>query len=60
MNIQGYSITVPTYKDTIISLEPCALNAYFQHFIPRFNQNFLNLWMTLKEGFGVKGGPKAG
>ncbi len=34
------SITAPTCKATIISLEPCALNADFQHFIPRFNKNF--------------------
>jgi hypothetical protein len=32
------SITAPTCKDTIISLEPCALNADFQHFIPRSNK----------------------
>ncbi len=32
--------------------EPCALNSEFQHFIPRFNQNFLNLWIPLKEGIG--------
>jgi len=51
---------VPTYKATIISLEPCALNADFQHFIPIFNQFLKKLWITLKEGFGVRGGPKAG
>jgi hypothetical protein len=27
-------------RATIISLELCALNADFQHFIPKFNQNF--------------------
>jgi hypothetical protein len=28
------SITAPTCRAPIISLEPCALNADFQHFIP--------------------------
>ncbi len=32
------SITTPTCKATIISLEHCALNADFQHFIPRYNK----------------------
>ncbi len=32
------SITAPTCKATIISLEPCALDADFQHFIPRSNK----------------------
>jgi hypothetical protein len=32
------SITAPTCKAIIISLEPCALNADFQHFIPRSNK----------------------
>ncbi len=32
----------------------------FQHFIPRSNINFLTLWIPLKEGFEVKGGPKTG
>jgi hypothetical protein len=31
-------------------LEPCALNAEFQHFIPRFNKNFLTLRTSLKAG----------
>jgi hypothetical protein len=26
------------YNSTIITLEPCALDAEFQHFIPRFNK----------------------
>ncbi len=32
------SITAPTCKATIISLEPCALNADFQRFIPESNK----------------------
>jgi hypothetical protein len=31
-------ITAPTCKAIIISLEPCALNADFQHFIPGSNK----------------------
>jgi len=50
--------TVATYIFTavvicttiIIALEPCALNAEFQHFIPRFNKNFLTLRIPLKGG----------
>jgi hypothetical protein len=34
--------------------------AEFQHFILRFNKNFLTLQIPLKEGTGVKGGPKTG
>jgi hypothetical protein len=30
--------TAPSCKATIISLEPCTLNADFQHFIPRSNK----------------------
>jgi hypothetical protein len=33
-----YIFTASTCKATIISLQPCALNADFQHFIPRFNK----------------------
>jgi len=33
-------------------LEPCALNAEFQHFVPRFNKNFPTLRTSLKEGIG--------
>jgi hypothetical protein len=33
-----YIFTAPTCTTTIISLEPCALNAEFQHFILRFNK----------------------
>jgi len=35
--VAAYIFTAPTCKGTIISLEPCTLNAAFQHFIPRFN-----------------------
>ncbi len=31
-----YIFTAPTCTTTIITLEPCALNAKFQHFILRF------------------------
>jgi hypothetical protein len=33
-----YIFTAPAYTTTIIILEPCALNAEFQHFIPRNNK----------------------
>ncbi len=33
-----YIFSAPTCTATIIPLEPCALNAEFQHFIPRFNK----------------------
>ncbi len=39
--VAAYTFTRPTSKTTIISLEPCALNADFQHFIHRFNEIFL-------------------
>ncbi len=39
------------------TLEPCALNAEFQHFIPRFNKTSLLYILPLK-GLGVKRGPK--
>jgi hypothetical protein len=39
-------------------LESCSLNAKFQHFIPRFNKNFLSLWTWLKEGIGAGRRPK--
>jgi hypothetical protein len=32
-----YTFTAPTCTTTIITLEPCALNAEFQHFITRFH-----------------------
>jgi hypothetical protein len=47
--VAAYIFTAPTCKVTIISLEPCALNAYFQHFIPRFNK-IPTLWIPLKKG----------
>jgi hypothetical protein len=33
-----YIFAAPTCTTTIITLEPCALNAEFQHFTPRFNK----------------------
>ncbi len=38
-----YIFPAPTCTTIIITVEPCALNAEFQHFIPRFNKNFLTL-----------------
>jgi len=35
----------------MIGVEPCALNAEFQHFIPRFNKISLLYGSPLKEGF---------
>jgi hypothetical protein len=40
----------PTCTTTITTLEPCALNAEFHDFIPKFNKNFLTLRIPLKEG----------
>jgi hypothetical protein len=51
--VAAYVFTAPTCKTTINGLEPCALNADFQHSIPRFNKFFL-----LYGGFGVKRRPK--
>jgi hypothetical protein len=53
------SITVPTCTATIISLEPCALDADFQHFIFRSNE-FPYLMDTPERRVWVKGGPKTG
>jgi hypothetical protein len=39
---------------TVIRLEPCALDAEFQHFILSFNKNFITLQIPLKQT-GVKG-----
>jgi hypothetical protein len=47
-----YIFTAPACTTIIITLEPCALNAEFQHFIPRFNKNFFTLWIRLKKGIG--------
>jgi hypothetical protein len=44
--------TDPNYTTTIISLNLCALNAEFQHFILRFNKNVFTLRIPLKEGIG--------
>jgi len=41
---------------TIISLEPCALNAEYQHFIVRFIKMSLLCGYHWKRGKGVKGG----
>jgi len=42
------TFTAPTYTTTIITLQPCALNAEFQHFVLRF----LPLLIQLKEAIG--------
>jgi hypothetical protein len=44
--------TAPACTTTIITLEPCALNAEFQHFILRFNKISILLLIPLKEGIG--------
>jgi hypothetical protein len=44
----------------MITLEPCALNAEFQHFRLRFNKIFLLLQIPLKEGMGAECRPKTG
>jgi predicted naringenin-chalcone synthase len=36
--VAAYIFSAPTCNAIIISLEPCALNADFQHFISRFNK----------------------
>jgi hypothetical protein len=36
--VATYIFTAPTYTITIITLEPCTLNAEFQHFILRFDK----------------------
>ncbi len=43
---------------TIISLEPCALNAEYRHFILRFIKNVFTLQMPLKEGMEGERRPK--
>jgi hypothetical protein len=41
------------YTAIIITLEPCTLNAEFQHFIPRFNKiSLLHRYHWKREGFG--------
>ncbi len=55
-----YIFTAPNSTTTIVSLEPCALNAEFQHFILRFIKISLLYRYRWKRGQGVKGGPKTG
>jgi len=43
-----YIFTAPICTTTIITPEPCALKAEFQHFIPRFNKISFTLWIPLK------------
>jgi hypothetical protein len=57
--VATYNFTTTTCTTIIISLEPCALNARFQHFIPKFN-NFFLFGYYWKRGLKVKGGPKIG
>jgi hypothetical protein len=45
-----YIFTARTCTTTIISLEPCALNAKFQHFILRFNKMSLLCGYHWKRG----------
>jgi hypothetical protein len=47
--IATYILSAHTSTTIIITLEPCALNAEFQHFILRFNKNFVILRVSLKE-----------
>ncbi len=54
-----YIFTTPTCTTTIITSN-CALNAEFQHFIPRFNKTSLLCGPHSKMGQGVKRGPKTG
>jgi hypothetical protein len=50
-----YIFTTLTCTTSIITLEPCALNAKFQHFILRFNQKFPYFADTTERGDrGVK------
>jgi hypothetical protein len=44
-----YISTAPTCTTTIITLEPCALNAEFQHFILGFNK------ISLLRGYAERG-----
>jgi len=55
-----YIFTAPSCTTIIITLEPCALNAEFQQFIPRFNEISLVCSHHSKRGIGMKGGPKTG
>ncbi len=49
-----------TCTTTIISLETCALNAEFEHFVLKFNQMSFLCGYHWERGWGVKGGPKTG
>jgi hypothetical protein len=51
---------VPTSNSTIISLEPCALNADFQHFIPKLNKISLFYGYPWKKGLGWKEAQRQG
>jgi hypothetical protein len=53
-----YILTAPTCTIYLITLQPCALNAEFQHFILRFNKNFLTFGIPLKEGIVGESRPK--
>ncbi len=44
------TFTAPTCPTTTITLEPCALNAKFPHFIPRFNKISLLCGRHSKKG----------
>jgi hypothetical protein len=55
-----YIFTALNSTTTIISLEPCALNAEYQHFILRFIKMSLLCGYHSKRGWGVKGDPKTG
>ncbi len=50
----------PTCKTTIISVELCALNADFQHFIPKFNKILLFYGYLWKKGLGWKEAQRQG
>jgi hypothetical protein len=49
-----YIFTAPTCKATMISLEPCALNADVQHFIPKFKKIFLLYGYPWKRVWGER------
>jgi len=53
-----YIFTAPNCTTAIISLEPCALNAEYRHFILRFTKNVFTLLMPLKEGMEGERKPK--
>jgi len=52
-------MAMATCTTTIITLEPCALNAEFQHFIPRFNQTFPYFGDLTQRGGGIGGEKEA-